>query len=75
MTSFVSAFLRRVGVLGDNPTAADSSESTVVAEFGIPDVVCEGCAESVDGILQPLNVDHQQIKACLTAAGFPPADA
>lgn len=48
-------FLRRSGVLrrdGDAPAAAGAE--VVAIEFRIPNMVCEGCAEKIDGALHAL---------------------
>lgn len=65
------SFLRRVGVRrrDESHTAAAGAE-IVAIEFRIPNMVCEGCAEKIDGVLHALpgvrevrpNVAHKRIR-------------
>lgn len=52
----VGSFLRRLGVARrDERDAPAAAVAEIVAiEFRIPSMVCEGCAENIDGVLHAL---------------------
>lgn len=50
--SRVAHFLRRLGIRSGSTRGATAADAPVaVVAFGIPNMVCEGCAEKIDGAL------------------------
>ncbi len=56
MTGTLANLVRRIRLQHRSDTGSDQTEGSAVGEveFRIPNLVCEGCAEKIDGVLRPM---------------------